>query len=257
MSQISQRGATGPLALVANGSFQTSTDTALATLVGTRWDLSDGREVVLVSTGSTTTTVAGTLYQDAALVAGQQGMTVTAVQAYSANGNIPATVTVTNSTTAVTANQYQGGFLYVQSSTGIGQFLRIAGNSSATTTGALTVTLEDAPNVALTTSSVVSLVPAHGANVIINPTTPTNTPVGVALYAIAPSSYGFLIAKGLTVALSDSGAPAVGTAIAASTITAGTVGTARTSASVVTGALIGNTAYAATSAAANLIYLNL
>ena len=257
MSQITQRGATGPLALVANGSFQTSTDTALATLVGTRWDLSDGREVVLVSTGSTTTTVAGTLYQDAALVAGQQGMTVTAVQAYSANGNIPATVTVTNSTTAVTANQYQGGFLYVQSSTGIGQFLRIAGNSSATTTGALTVTLEDAPNVALTTSSVVSLVPAHGANVIINPTTPTNTPVGVALYAIAPSSYGFLIAKGLTVALSDSGAPAVGTAIAASTITAGTVGTARTSASVVTGALIGNTAYAATSAAANLIYLNL
>ena len=149
MSQITQRGATGPLALVANGSFQTSTDTALATLVGTRWDLSDGREVVLVSTGSTTTTVAGTLYQDAALVAGQQGMTVTAVQAYSANGNIPATVTVTNSTTAVTANQYQGGFLYVQSSTGIGQFLRIAGNSSATTTGALTVTLEDAPNVAL------------------------------------------------------------------------------------------------------------
>lgn len=257
MSQITQRGATGPLALVANGSFQTSTDTALATLVGTRWDLSDGREVVLVSTGSTTTTVAGTLYQDAALVAGQQGMTVTAVQAYSANGNIPATVTVTNSTTAVTANQYQGGFLYVQSSTGIGQFLRIAGNSSATTTGALTVTLEDAPNVDLTTSSVVSLVPAHGANVIINPTTPTNTPVGVALYAIAPSSYGFLIAKGLTVCLSDSGAPAVGTAIAASTITAGTVGTARTSASVVTGALIGNTAYAATSAAANLIYLNL
>ena len=258
MSSITQRGATGPLALTASGTFQSSTDSALATLVGTRWDLSDGREVVLVSTSSATTTVAGTLYQDAALIANHQGLTVTAVQAYSNNGNTPATVTATLGGTAVTANQYQGGFLYVQSSTGIGQFLRVAGNTAQTvTSGSVVVTLEDAPNVALTTSSVVSLVPAHGANVIINPTTPTNTPVGVALYAIAPSSYGFLVAKGLTVALSDSGAPAVGTAIAASTITAGDVGTVRTSASVVTGAIIGNTAYAATSAAANLIYLNL
>ena len=62
MSQITARAANGPLALVANGSFQTSTDSALATLVGTRWDLSDGREVVLVSTSSATTTVAGDLY---------------------------------------------------------------------------------------------------------------------------------------------------------------------------------------------------
>jgi len=258
MSSITQRGATGPLALIASGTFQSSTDSALATLVGTRWDLSDGREVVLVSTSSATTTVAGTLYQDAALVANHQGLTVTAVQAYSANGNTPATVTATLGGTAATANQYQGGFLYVQSSTGIGQFLRVAGNTAQTVTnGSVVVTLEDAPNVALTTSSVVSLVPQHGANVIINPTTPTNTPVGVALYAIAPSSYGFLVAKGLTVALSDSTAPAVGHAIASSTTTAGDIGAVAYGGSVVTGTVIGNTAYAATSAAANLIYLNL
>jgi len=258
MSQITQRGATGPLALTASGTFQQSTDSALATLVGTRWDLSDGREVVLVSTSSATTTTAGVLYQDAALVANHQGLTVTAVQAYSNNGNTPATVTATLGGTAATLNQYQGGFLYVQSSTGIGQFLRVAGNTAQTvTSGSVVVTLEDAPNVALTTSSVVSLVPAHGANVIINPTTPTNTPVGVALYAISPSSYGFLLAKGLGVALSDSTAPAVGHAIAASTTTAGDIGAVAYSGSVITGTVIGNTAYAATSAATNLIYLNL
>ena len=258
MSQITQRGCNGPLGLTASGTFQSSSDAALATLVGTRWDLSDGREVVLVSTGSTTTTVAGTLYQDAALVANHQGLTVTAVQAYSNNGNTPATVTATLGGTAATLNQYQGGFLYVQSSTGIGQFLRIASHpAQATTSGSLVVTLEDAPNLALTTSSVVSLVPQHGANVIINPTTPTNTPVGVALYAISPSNYGFLLAKGLTVAVSDSTAPAVGRAICSSVTTAGDIGAVPYSGSVVTGTVIGNTCVAAVSAAANLIYLNL
>jgi hypothetical protein len=212
----------------------------------------------LVSTSSATTTVAGDLYQDAALVANHQALVVTAVQAYSANGNTPATVTATLGGTAATLNQYQGGFLYVQSGVGIGQFLRIAGNTAqTTTTGSVVVTLEDAPTTALTTASVVSLVPQHGANVIVNPTTPTNTPVGVALYIIAPSSYGFLLAKGVGIALSDSGAPAVGTAIAASTITAGAVGTVRTTASVVTGAIIGNAEVAMTSAKTDLIYLNL
>ena len=56
MSRITQRGATGALSLQANGSFQTSTDGNLATLVGTRWDLSDGREVMFVSVGATAIT---------------------------------------------------------------------------------------------------------------------------------------------------------------------------------------------------------
>jgi hypothetical protein len=220
--------------------------------------LSDGREVVLVGTSSATTTVAGDLYQDAALIANHQGLTVTAVQAYSNNGNTPATVTATLGGTATTANQYAGGFLYVQSSTGIGQFLRVAGNTAqATTSGAVVVTLEDAPNTALTTSSVVSLVPQHGANIIINPTTPTNTPVGVALYVIAASSYGFLVAKGLTAALADSTAPAVGHAIASSTTTAGCVGAVAYTGSVVTGTVIGNSCVAMTSAKTDLVYLNL
>ena len=262
MSQITQRGATGPLAIFAGGAFQTTTDTNILTLVGTRWDLEDGREVILVSNGTATATVAGDLYQDAAVVPNHQGLTTTAFTAWSANGNTPAQITVTLGNTAATANQYQGGFLYVQSGVGIGQTLLIASHPAAVGSASLVITLEDNPTVALTTASVVSLWPAHGYGVIINPTTPTNAPCGIALYAIPVSTatvtyYGFLLAKGLTAALSDSTAPAVGHAIASSTTTAGTIGAVAYTGSVVTGTVIGNTVYAATSAAANMVYLNL
>ena len=73
MSRITQKGATSPLALVANGTFQTSTDASLATLVGTRFDTSDGRELMLVQAGSVAV-VPGKLYQDAALVANHQNL---------------------------------------------------------------------------------------------------------------------------------------------------------------------------------------
>ena len=71
MSGITQKGATSGLSLTANGSFQSSTDSSLSTLVGTRWDLSDGREVILVSASSATTVASGKLYQDAAIITNQ------------------------------------------------------------------------------------------------------------------------------------------------------------------------------------------
>lgn len=93
MSRISQRGATSPLALQANGVFQTSTDASIETLLGSRWDLSDGREVALGQPATGTTVAEGKLYQNAALIGDHQNIDVTAVTAYSANGNVPAKVT--------------------------------------------------------------------------------------------------------------------------------------------------------------------
>lgn len=223
MSRITQRGATGPLSLVANGSFQTSTDASLATLVGSRWDLSDGREVMLVSAGASPL-VAGTLLQDAAIVANHQNIAVTAYQAYSANGNVPAKVTVTLGATAATANQYAGGFVVVNDANGEGQTLRIASHPAADASGSLVITLEDSASTALTTSSEVCLIPAHGANVIINPTTITGAQVGVALYPVAASAYGFVTTKGLTSCLNQGGT-AVGLGIAPSGSVAGAVAT--------------------------------
>jgi hypothetical protein len=193
----------------------------MGTLVGTRWDLSDGREVILVQASSATTVAPGKLYQDAAVVPNHQNLAVTAIQTYSANGNTPYQLTVTLGATAATANQYRGGFVVVNAGTGLGQTLRIASHPAAALSTSLVLTLEDAPNTALATSdSKVCLQPAHGANVIINPTTVTGAQVGVGLYAIAASAYGFLVSKGLTSALAD-GAIGVGLGISPSGAVAG------------------------------------
>ena len=222
MSRITQKGATGPLALHSNGTFQTSTDSSLDTLVGTRWDLSDGREVILAKTAAATTLAAGKLYQDPAMIANHANCAVTAFTAYSNNGNVPAKVTLTLGATAVTANQYRGGFLVVNDATGEGQTLRIASHPAADSAASLAVTLEDAPNTALTTSSEVTLVPPYGKDIIIFPTTATNVAVGVGLYAIAASTYGFLVSKGTVSCLGD-GTLTAGSAVSPSNAVAGAV----------------------------------
>lgn len=278
MSQITLRGQGGPMPLQANGTFQQGTQTTgtpgaygtsityeeLQTLTGTRWDLNDGREVILVSTSSATTTEAGNLYQDSPIVSGHQGLVVTAFSAYGTSGGVansssnPSTVTVTLGGAAATANEYQGGYVVVASSTGIGQTLRIASHPAQTsTTGSLTITLEDAPNVALTTSSTVNLIPPHGANVVVSPTTPTNASVGVALYAINPSSFGYLVSKGIVGAVSDASPAGVGEPISPSKTTAGTVTLTVAATTTVTTAVIGSAVQGGTSAEAGAVYLNL
>lgn len=274
MSNITQRGATGSLSLQANGQFQSGTSPSttpgaygtsatynVSQLVGTRWDLNDGREVILVSMDSATTATPGYLYQDAALIANHQNLAVTAFQAYSNNGDVPATVTVTLGGTAVTANQYAGGYVVVNDGTqadGQGQTLRIASHPAQTsTTGDVVITLEDSPNTAISTSAKVCLVYPHGSNVIVSPTTHTNVPCGIALYPIAAGAYGYLTSKGLTSALSDAAVASVGEAIAPSVTTAGTVTLATATGGVLTNTVIGTAAYTAVSAKSYPVFLNL
>lgn len=261
MSNITQRGATGALALQASGSFQSSNDANLTTLVGTRWDLADGREVIFVSTGATAVSTAGLLVQDAAIVPNHQNLAVTAYTAYSANGNTPASFIATLGATALTANQYQGGFVVVNSGPGIGQTLRIQSHPSALASSTLpSFVLEDAPNTALTTSSKVCLIPPHGANVILNPTTSTGALVGITLYPLPAGSaaggttpsFGFVTCTGVASALSDAAIPAVGQSIAPSVVTAGTITLAGG-----TGATIGYANQTAVSAEARSVFVNL
>jgi len=237
MSRITQRAANGPLALVANGAFQTSTDASLKTMVGTRWDLSDGRELLLVRAGAVDV-AAGKLYQDAAIVANHQNLTVTAYTAYSNNGNVPASVAVTLGATAATANQYAGGLLIVNSSTGLGQTLRIASHPAANSGAGLVLTLEEGAVTAITTSSKVCLIPPHGADVIINPTTPTGAVAGIGLYIVPTTTYGFLVSRGITAGLAD-GTITVGTPISPSTSVAGALVQTPYATNVVTAAVVG------------------
>jgi len=257
MSRITQKGATGPLALVANGAFQTSTDASLETLVGTRWDLSDGREVVLVQAGAATTVAAGLLYQNAAIVPNHQNIAVVSYQAYSANGNVPPKVTVTLGATAATANQYAGGFVVVNDANGEGQTLRIASHPAANGSASLVITLEDGASTALTSSSEVCLIPAHGNGVIIHPTTPTASAVGIGLYPIAASAYGFLVSKGVVSALSDATEPVVGTAISWSAATAGAIADVAYAGNVLTSGVIGNAYQTAVSTEYRAVSVNL
>lgn len=250
MSRITQRGATGPVALVANGTFQTSTDASLETLVGTRFDTSDGRELILVQAGASAV-VPGKLYQDAAMVANHVNMAVTAYTAYSNNGNVPAKVTVTLGATAVTANQYAGGFLIVNDNAGEGQTLRIASHPAADASASLVVTLEDGPTTAITTASEATLVPAHGNGVIVFPTTATGAVCGVSLYDIAASAYGFLVTKGITNCLND-GALTIGSAVSPSNAVAGAVENG-----VIAQGFVGQAVYTGVDTEYRPIYVNL
>lgn len=261
MSRITQKGATGPLAIQSSGTFQSSTDASLATLVGSRWDLSDGREVILASASSATTVAAGKAYQDAAILSNHQNCAVTAIQTYSNNGNTPYKLTITLGNTAATANQYAGGFAIVNAGTGLGQTLRIASHPAANASASLTLTLEDGPNTALSTSdSKVSLQVAHGNGIIITPGSGTGSTapvVGVALYTFAASAYGFLVSKGVTAALSDTTAPANGTPISASAATAGAVGQTGYATNVVSNAIIGYSVAVGTSTEYRQVFVNL
>jgi len=250
MSTITQRTAVGPLSLVANGAFQTSTDASLATLVGTRFDTSDGREVTLVLNGAVAL-APGVMVQNAAIVPNHQNIAVTAYQAYSANGNVPARVTVTLGATAATANQYAGGFVVVNDNNGEGQTLRIASHPAAGSAQSLTLTLEDGANVAITTASEVCLLPAHGANVIIQPTTVTGAQVGVTLSPIAAGAYGFVVSRGLTSCLAQ-GAIGVGLGISPSATVAGAVAV-----SAATTSRLGFAAQAGVDTEYRAVYVNL
>lgn len=268
MSRITQKGATGPLSLTANGTFQSSTDASLGTLVGSRFDLSDGREVVLVQNAGTAV-VPGKWYGGPNLTSTHQGCAITAFTAYSNNGNVPAQVTVTLGATAVLANEYAGGFLFVASGTGAGQTLKIASHPAADASASVVITLEDAPNTALVAaSSTVNLLrnpygSANGTTVATNGvvlglhTGFTGSIAGVSLYPFAASSstvpsYGFLVTKGLTACLNDANTTA-GLDVMPSTNTDGAVMTY----AVASGSRVGCSTQAGTTTAYGAITVQL
>lgn len=230
--------------------FKTDTDTSLATLCGVRFLTSDGREVVLVRASSATTVASGKLYASPAIVANHQNLATSTVSAGATS------VSVILGATAVTTNYYAGGYFITNAGTGLGQTIRIQSHPGCASSGQLTLTLEDAIVTATAVADTKSCLIANSyKDVIISPTTNTGPLVGVAMNPIAASSYGFLVVKGMTGALADATAPAIGTAISFSALTAGAIGTVATTTQV--GAFIGYATQAATSAEYRSVYINL
>jgi len=118
-------------------------------------------------------------------------------------------IPVTLGTTAVTANLFDGGILFVASGTGIGQQFRILSHTVAAASSTCTFTVDRKVAIALTTagSSTITVRKNPYNGVIVYPaTTQTGGAVGVALYAMPASKYGWIQSGGECFVLDDDGA---------------------------------------------------
>ena len=227
MSWFTQRGATGPFSYLT-----TSTDSSLQTLVGAKFDTSDGREFVLIQNGGTAL-VSGNLIQGPVKIGANHSNLTLSTAAIGATS-----ITATLGATAVTANQYQGGFLVINAGTGIGQTLRIKSHPAAALSATVVLTLEDALSVATATSDskgTLDLNPYGSPNgadyrtsgCVVCPTTLTGPIVGVTTYPIPATTtsviyYGFIQTRGVVGCLNDANT-AIGLDLMHSSNTAGAV----------------------------------
>jgi len=145
--------------------------------------------------------------------------------AVAANASVGDTsVTITNSTTDITANMYKDGSLFVNDAAGEGAVYKIKSHPASTATDAdVVITLVDPLEVALTTSSEVGLRKNLYDGVIVMPTTPTGVPVGYVNHSSFTSEYyAWIKTKGIVAALT-AGTVVVGNRVVPLT-TAGAVG---------------------------------
>lgn len=205
-----------PFGLFGVNGGQNVSDASLASITGSQWQTADGRTLVLVQGGASAIASGLMVQSPASIGANHTGLTLSTA----AIGAVQITATLGG--TAVTANQYQGGFLVISAGTGIGQTLRIQSHpAQSTTTGTVVLTLEDPLTVAtLTSDSKGSLTlpqygSANGTNVqtsgvVVCPTTLTGRVIGATFYPITASSttvpsYGFIVKNGAVGVLNGAG----------------------------------------------------
>jgi hypothetical protein len=135
---------------------------------------------------------------------------------------------VTNGTATITAQQFAGGTIgtYTAGTVAIGdEYVITDVTGTLTTGGALKVWLDRPLRYAYTTSAKVNMKRSPWSGVVQFPvTTQTEMPVGVAVYEVAATQYGWVQSHGSTTALSDNSTFAVGSMLSPSLATAGAVG---------------------------------
>lgn len=184
-----------------------------------------GREYRYVQAGAATLVV-GNVLQSAAQVANHQNLTPVAA----AIGDT--SITVTLGATAATENQYAEGLAIVDTTPGLGYAYPIESHPAANGSAAVTIRLGQPIQVALTTSSRITLVANRHKGVIQAPvTTLTGSVVGVAISALTASTYGWVQVKGEGAVL-IAGTPAVGAAVISPSGTAGAAAVDPTNAAV-------------------------
>jgi hypothetical protein len=134
-------------------------------------------------------------------------------------------ITVALGATAATANQYAGGWAIIDTTPGLGYMYPIIGHPAAASSASVVLTLAaDSPiQVALTTSSRVSLQANPYSGVIQAPiTTLTGAVVGVAVFPVTAAQYGWLQVGGPGAVL-VAGTPIAGSAVVSPGSAAGAV----------------------------------
>ncbi len=191
--------------------------------LGQKMILPDGREFVHVRAATAAGLTVGALCVEAACIAdhgcGSADMMTTAVAAIGAT-----TVVLSSGTTAITANWYAGGELFIRDSTGEGYVYKIKSNNAATVGVTCTVILEPSDPIvvaldATTTSGlrasrydrVLTRAAASGA---------VGAPAGVPVTAVSAGYYAWLLKKGSGAGLAGT-ASVVGDPVVANTGVAG------------------------------------
>lgn len=191
-------------------------------LFGQLAQTSDGRMFALGlnGTGSGTAIAPGKITQGAFAIPNHVNNTGVTLAANSQQ------VTYTIGATALTANQYTGGYLQVNAGTGVGQNLQIASHGTSTAgSTAVTFNLKDATYAATSvTDSKFSLQPNPYSKVILenNAASTAILNTGVAAISVPDAAYAWFQVGGAASVLID-GTPAVGLPVVASSAVAGAV----------------------------------
>lgn len=201
----------------------------------------DGRTFRYVSLGGTSTVAPGLIMSAAVSKANAQALVITAA---GTGGQVTAnlalgsqTLVLTNSSTAVTQDEFAEGFLEISQTSGSNEgpiSYRIKGNSAAAaSTGYIVVSLAEPlrnPEVLVAGTDTGSVWISPFSGVIA--TTTANVPIGVTVTQAVNSStvtnYGWVQSKGPCVATGDASSKVIGNSISFSATTAGYVSLAVT-----------------------------
>jgi len=193
------------------------------TSLGVYMETDDGRGFRYVKNGAVAT-VAGKVYQgsteDTTNLAPSGGLSIAAAVKGATQ------IVLTSSITYATINGLAGGYVSVNVGTGVGQLVRIAGNTAVTGAAGMIITLDDPLLVALDTSSKITIRQSVFNGILVAPATMTNSIVGVAVNVIPASTatvpqYGWIQTHGICSCL-ETGTGTCG--IALGVLQGGTIG---------------------------------
>ena len=175
--------------------------TTKATVLGAYGETPDGRIFRYALNSTAAALAAGVVVQGQSQASGSSiGTYADALTAALANGvgatiaTGVTTITLTTGSTAMAANQYQDGYLYVKVGPGSGSFL-IKQHTSGSSANGLSIELyagDKIDRVAHTTATRYALQRNPFADVIVAPAAATGSPLGVAHTSVPASNYFWL-----------------------------------------------------------------